>query len=98
MYPFIWIQKKIKSTVNIRGFIHEIMPRSLDDENSMLIEFIIVSRNARHINAKSKREESTNGRRPMRVLSEMKMNNAAINMKMAGNANLSSMVEFMIPC
>ena len=62
----------------------------------MLIEFAIVGRNAKHINAKSQREENTNGRRPTRVLSAMKIKNAAIRMKMAGNATLSRMVEFMV--
>lgn len=53
IYPFICIQKKTKSTVNISGFIHAIMLKPRGDENPMLIEFAIVGRNVRQINAKS---------------------------------------------
>ena len=62
----------------------------------MLIEFAILGRNARHINAKSHREENTSGRRPTRVLIAIKIKKAAIRMKMAGNATLSRMVEFIV--
>lgn len=94
--PFICIQKKAKSTVNISGLIHVIMLKPRDDESAMMIELAILGRNARHIKANSQREENTNGRRPMRGLSAIKMRNAAIRIKVAGNATWSRMVEFMV--
>ncbi|NBZ95229.1 MAG: hypothetical protein EBR40_02160 [Proteobacteria bacterium] len=72
------------------------MVKPWGDDNPMLIEFVMLGRKARHINAKSQREENTNGRRPARVLSAMKKKNTAIRMKMVGNATLRRMVEFMM--
>ena len=96
MYPFICIQKKPKSTVNIRGFNHAIMLKPRVDENPKDIEFAILGRNARHINTKSHRDENTNGRRPIRVLSAMKIKNPAIRIKMRGIATFSRTSEFIV--
>lgn len=57
----------------------------------------MLGRNAKHIKAKSQREEITKGRRPINVLSAMKTRNAAINIKMNGNATLSRTKEVMVP-
>ena len=96
MYPFICIQKKTSSTVNISGFIHVIIPSPFGDENPKVTECAILGRKAKHINAKSHREENTKGRRPMSVLRAMKMKNAAIKIKMSGMATLSRTVEFIV--
>ena len=96
IYPFICSQKKTKRTVNISGFIHTIILKLRVDENPMTIEFAILGKNAKHINAKSQREENTKGRRPINVLSAIKIKNAAIKRKMSGIATLSRANEFML--
>lgn len=81
--------------VNIRGFIHVIMLKLRGDENPKDIDFVILGRNVRHISAKRHRDENTTRRRPIRVLSAMKMKNPGIRIKMRGIATLTRISEFI---
>ena len=95
IYPFICIQKKTKSTVNISGFIHAIILKPLDDENPMVMGLTMLGRNARHINANSHREVNIIGRRPIIVLSAMNIKNAAMSINTHGITMLRKKVEFI---